>query len=252
MAYLTLETGEFRRTFHSRGDLEDWWQSEKEAWSWLAEAPDDRFTDVIAKFRNVDAVFAEPEGKEHIARALKALFHPSHLGPRPSQSDEGMRILDAYQLTGRTPAMQFMLLDMAPSQINWRGDPVGVAAALKAASAAYALAKLDKAVFNSERRAYREGLGRIESKFQKLEADQRAGYASRRKAYRLAARKLFERSRKLWNDGQSKMYTENWEAVSSIQETEQRYKVQMALAAPVQYWKDKAKSHGSWEVAWGL
>lgn len=115
-------------------------------------------------------------------------------------------------------------------------------------------ASLDEQSFaeelKAERRNYRAAITRLESRVEELEAEQRSDVARRSTQFRRAVALMRRHAQDKAQNIAEEFSVRTAQALGSITETEERYRNQMGLRAPVQYWKDKAAEHKTAEDAY--
>lgn len=249
--FLTLTIGEETFRFHTRNQLIDWWGKERTHWQWLWESTGRRefnSTRDIANQLNATIATADPS---ELVEDLERFFSSSGAGAPYSNSVEGQRALNAFHLAGPEAAGVMLVAERFPQT---RANLFQAANAhynfSRGASASFAGFGADREAMGAERRNYRNAIGRLEQRVRDLEGEKddyirlRAGRAAR------LTRRLMQRSSAIWNEAATEFETKRNDALKTIADTEEKYRFQMALQAPVEYWKAKAKTHGKWEIAW--
>ncbi|WFL76587.1 DUF6161 domain-containing protein [Altererythrobacter arenosus] len=249
--------------FYSQEDAGKWVNAELVAWEWLWTEPRETGSLAPNQFlhhRNgFDALLShlsgplEPRSQafSQFDNALRNMFNPANANSVPhSRSAAGSAVLAIKEAQGADVgrwAYQFHVRGTAFNQVGSATDyPLYLAAILH-----------HEDIFSSfgdtlkkERSRYRTEITRLQNKVRELEKQRIVERERDRQLARKLVRRLLRQTKRVWEVGTLSSAKQVAEAIGSITETEHQYRAQMALMAPVQYWKDKAKVHGKWEAVY--
>ena len=252
-------------SFHSRAQAQAWVNREIAEWEWLWSAPQGQgsvgsqpYTRMHNSLRSLVAALSDKdEAAEQAPPNVRQMF-AAHFAPTqhqdaiyPSQSIEGQRILAIRKATSVDVGRWAERLERGA--INFANlNGANVALVLRAASFDENTHSEIGETLRNERAQYRREVTRLENRVRELEAERNAEHAALNSKTRRLTRRLLRSSKSVWDADASLLKGKMEAALSDIAETEDRYRNQMALLAPVQYWKGKATTHGKWELGYGV
>lgn len=261
---LDLPTFEVHPEFSRQEQFKKWVQHEIASWSWLWDGPATQGSLNGATYNNnrnaLNTLLSMLQSPLDLATERRSLhgaahqaFHPGHASAvLPSMSAEGARILSIQEALGPDVgrwAFQIFARDVAISQVNQKGDlPLFLAAATFDETRHGELGRS----LQQERTNYRTEITRLSNLLRKLESERETERANERLRARKVVRRLLRQTKALWDEGKTEAETKVGDALASIAKTEDYYRTQMALMAPVEYWRTKARAHAIWEVIYGL
>jgi len=238
--------------FRSWEKLEKWIDHERLMWEWVWLSRTDNIGNVINISRtaienlkvNFDQLRAQEADLTTMDGPIQTAFaQATHNGLFHSESILGNRILAIRQQLGNDPAIFALAYARIQVSIADARKPSYLSAAMMLALPELlpvsALAKSLTSERTNYRTAARSMIDSIEASEEKRNADALAAVQRLRLRYGIWAR----RGLKLWASEFRDWQQARVDAIESIKTVEASYREAMALQAPVQYWKDKAKMH---------
>lgn len=253
--FLKLKLSGKNFTFATRRQLREWWAEEKSHWEWIWDggAPNS-FSNLASLGRSIDSQMAAETPSETLASNLDQFFQSARPSVRYSGSVEGRRYLSAYKHAGITAAAAVIeveqVFDFNANRLARQPDLTARYA--QGVAASYAELDIDKAAMINERRNYRHAVDRLHERVRELETEKDRFVEVRRRGIRRWTRMLKNRLRASWTAEAEALGSSRDAAIAEIRATEEKYRVQMALKAPVEYWRGKATTHSRWEIGWGV
>lgn len=246
--------------FRSRQDALAWVQAEINAWSWLWTAHSaagtlgpEQFQRFHTPLRGLtNSLSAEMEvGSQpyrEVRRSFGTAFDPPHqYSLPPHRSKKGERIFAVKDSLGVDIGRWALRLEKGTGNFAEAKNADDVAAIIAAATFNETAWGEVGASLRQERGRYRAEITKLESRVRQLE-DERSAERRRSAAHvRALTRRLLRSSEARWKKSELVVSGRMSEAISNLARTDDTYKRQMALLAPVLYWKEKAKTHAIWE-----
>jgi hypothetical protein len=251
-------SGQEPLVFRTRAQFADWLRKEQQAWSWLWTDGDNATasTPLTSDFRPIYKAFlngtAQLDDQSDGAANLRGWINNSLPGKETSffisTSENGRRILATKGRVGTDEARFMYRYLRAPSE--WQQfvqSPAGFRGLMLAADPSSIERTGLVKELEQERTNYRSAITRLENRVRELEQQSRDSETARTRRVRGIVHRLRD-SIKTKSEAMSLEFaTTSQESIAKLLETEDRFRRQMELAAPVQYWKDKAADHGKAE-----
>lgn len=239
--------------FNTHRDLIAWIDGERENWQWLWSEPSQitgHTRDVASQSQGAlqylmrEALESVNEGYnfQTITNALANAFGDSQYSIFASQTVEAQRVFNIHEALGADHARYS--IELQKNRLNFNNLsgptlPLLVAAAgfdeQQHGSIGESLAR--------ERANFRSEISKLRNRVAELEREHSDFLARERSRSRRLTRRLVFGSQRYWRQKEALIDSGFSERVASIRETEDHYRTQMALQAPVQYWREKAKGH---------
>ncbi|MGN6690053.1 MAG: DUF6161 domain-containing protein [Sphingopyxis sp.] len=245
--------------FPTRRHFANWLREELKIWNWLwtdeenggydANAPAPIRTAYKALNNGVGQLEDESQAGTANIRTWFGNYLPGNESVIfVSASENGRRILAAKDRVGIAEARIMYCYLRSPS--DWQqhaNTPVGLRALMIAADAG----SIDRAglvkELEQERTNYRSAITRLENRVRELEQQSRDAEAARSRRVRSIIRRLRDSIKAKSETTTLHFAATSQEAITKLLETEDKFRRQMELAAPVEYWKGKAADHGKSE-----
>lgn len=251
--FLTLDLGEQTFNFRTRQQLNDWWSKEKAHWEWIWADPVVRDLRGLANLgRTIESQVANDAPAGDLHSSLTSFFGSMTPSARYSGSPDGERYLNVVRLAGPAAACAVMMVEQVPKlRANLVGNrPDLLSLYAQGAAASYAGLGGDRARLAQERKNYRNAIDKLEERVRELEGEKDEFVELRKRRIEKWIGVLVDRLRAAVQNGASEFEERRDTALKTIADTEAEYRVQMALKAPVDYWRGKATTHTRWEAAW--
>lgn len=247
--------------FYAQSEVAQWVQSEKHAWSWLWSEPTQKgtlkgehFRQVKNLFDNALAALQDPleqnsnQYRHAHTLVLQTCNRSQQHSAVPSGSETAVRIFGIKDGMGQDIgrwAFQYHVRGTTFGQVSHAEDyPLYLASILHTEEIFTNMHETLK----SERARYRSEITKLGNRVRELESERAEERRRERVKHRKGVRRLLRQTRAVWESGLGTVAEQTSKAVASITATEEHYRNQMALMAPVQYWKEKAKNHALWEL----
>jgi hypothetical protein len=246
---IKIEDKNFR--FHSRKQLIEWWDEERTKWQWLWDGGRREFNHL----RNIEGGLTKlvaTESADRISAELSKFFDRAKMGVPHSGSADGQRYLKAAALTEPDDVRSLMVVEQSQQGKQNLQNITWVYQFVRGAAASFAGLGGDRAEMAAERRSYKHAIDRLEQRVRDLEGEKDEFIRRRARRIKTLSRRLMRRSATIWYQAAEEFETKRDTVVQTIIETEDKYRKQMALKAPVEYWQTKAASHGKWEIGWAV
>ncbi len=245
--------------FQTKGELESWLANQLATWSWLWDdqwltGSLDRdafrpirntFTQVTRKVVSLDPnmpVQAQNE-LQNLDGPLRSLFAGRGQNTLfASDSVVGRRILLIRKRLGSDAARWHLMLASRQKNINSVAGTEDLSLIVGGLVYDEAWAGDVGATLKQERANYRAAITKLENRVRELEVERREDRSRLSSAMRKQANRQLSRYRKLWANGESSITQKVDASLQSIASTEDKYRTQMGLRAPVEYWRAKAKT----------
>lgn len=254
--------------FQTKDELTNWIAIEKAAWEWawsedpkIGSLKPTDFDNLNNSFVNIERhlapldenIPAHDQGGvfNNFNNPMTSFFRNSNT-IFPSKSVEGRQILAIKEKIGSDSARWY--LRFATKQINLQSVSTTEDLALIIGGAVFDedWAGHIGSTLKQERTNYRGEITKLENRVRELEQERRDDRKRLARVVRKQSNKRLARYQQKWAAQQSQIAEDFTKAKGSITETEDKYRNQMALLAPVQYWKDKARNHGWWELGYAV
>nr|WP_255586976.1 DUF6161 domain-containing protein [Hephaestia mangrovi] len=98
-------------------------------------------------------------------------------------------------------------------------------------------------ILQRERRNYREEVARVQRTTDQFQRDRTEEWQRRYHRVARLSKNLVRKTQAIWAQENSDFNDLARKALGDLETTRNRYETQMALAAPVKYWKDKSSEH---------
>lgn len=245
--------------FPTRRHFANWLREEHKLWAWLwtdgssgdydGSSPPAIRTAYKALTNGVAQLDDDSEqGTAHLRTWLRNYLPGNETIIFVSASENGRRILAAKDRVGIEEARIMYCYLRSPAE--WQqhaSNPAGLRALMLAADpGAIDRTGLVKEL-EQERTNYRSSITRLENRVRELEQQARNAEAARTRRMRGIVRRLRDAVKGRSDAIVGDFVTESKKTVAQLLETEDRFRKQMELAAPAQYWRDKAADHGKAE-----
>lgn len=241
-------------------DVERWLANEEEAWRWLSpngnntnpasvgEVTQERLRWIRQTFQNHQA---NGQPVNVVQGAVDDVFHPLRGPVVPSQSAEGMLILDTRASCGDDGAAAAAAFHLGRMSFANVGSRPQLNAILMSAFPAMEKAMELKDRLSQERANFRSLQRNALADLEAFEGRREGEWkALLRRASGIGLRRL-RNGRDTWKAQQSKLNDQQVTAIADINEVRNAYEEAMRLQAPVRYWTQKAKTHGKSEF-WAI
>lgn len=268
--FYTIELAGLEKTvFQTKNEFEKWLKGEREAWEWLWT--EDAITSTIGPntfhqmrngFENILIHFPAISSEHPLLKQAEARYIDQPL--RTFFSGRGQNTLFASNSVDgrRIAAIREQLgVDAARWHLVISNRQMTVANAVGNEDLSLIIGgfMLDEGItgdlgvtLRKERTTYRAEITKLENRVRELETERRDDRNRLSNATRRLARKRLARYEADWEERQTVISEKVDTAVGSITETEDRFRTQMGLRAPVQYWRKKARVHGQWEAGYSF
>lgn len=252
-------------TFFSHAEALAWMQEELSAWEWLwttprasgTQNPEDfhRFKSSLITLQTALAIDYGGETRHimDLQNKFYTAFQPQHqYSLPPSRSAKGMRIIAIKDTLGPDVGRWALRLEKGScnlGEVKNSGDITAIIAATTFNDTAWG--KVGDSL-REERSRYRDEVTKLEARVRQIEherSEERLNSATHIKAL---TRRLLHKSEARWKKSEAEITSKITKAIEDIEFTDHIYKRQMALLAPVLYWKEKAKSHAKWELVYAV
>lgn len=259
-AFLSVDLGgQDPLIFANHAQFAEWLRDEWKIWAWLwnDERTGEYMQSTPPELSNVYSALTQGVSKsedtsEQGLTALQAWMDNYLPGYEHrffiSASETGRRILAAKERVGIDEARVMYRFLRAPAEwqqhVRTPSDFRGVMlAADPCAIEPMGLAK----ELEQERTNYRSAITRLENRVRELEQQSRDAEATRSRRVRGIIRRLRDSIKAKSETTTLHFAATSQEAIAKLLETEDKFRRQMELAAPVEYWKGKAADHGKAE-----
>lgn len=248
-AFVEVTIDDQQLRFHTRDQLVKWWAHERAHWNWLWASGGDDFRNIGNIANSLDSLVKTGKSDEIVA-SLLTFFNRGRMGVPISSSFDGRRYLNAVDLAGADDARLLVIIEQNQHLRNNLQSPHWIYGFSRAAAASYSGFGDNRAEMNAERHNYRRAVDRLAQRVRDLEGEKDEFIKQRSQHVKALSRRLMRRTFAIWRGAAIEFGQQRDEAISAIQETEEQYRRQMALKAPVEYWINKANVHGLWEMLW--
>lgn len=235
------------KDFGSFDDLLEWLEKQRETWQWLWTEPRGEGSIPPNSFQNLDGIFQQGIilGRQERTGELERWITNAFGGKQifAGESQIGREVFSALERFGPAEARSLFKTYSSGLESNMLRFPSDIRGMLLAVDPSLVDQLSFAEELQTERKKYRASITRLENKILKLEQVNRDDIARRSNQFRRAVALMRSLAQ-----GKAQKIAEDFslrtsEALGSITETEELYRNQMSLRAPVQYWKDKAGEH---------
>lgn len=241
----------------------EWLKEEEQAWDWLWSGGQSETvanpSDFAGFGNRIRQMISALENNPNIAPSHQAYAgqkQSTYAGSQGnmivSSSRAGEDILAIKERVGEQEARVAFKAHMGQLQLNSIKSAADLRGAMLFASPEFVdpLSYTDD--LKSERTRYRSEITKLQNRTRSLEQEKRNREARRGRQMRRVVRR-FRNVIKERADGMLKsVATQASETNARLLETEDRFRKQMELQAPVEYWKMKSKIHGRWEIGFAV
>ena len=244
--------------FRTKEDLESWVAKETNTWSWLWTKGAVQESG-IAQNHFQDYCNAWSQGLQLIRNAQNSNDHhyiqwkngriTGGAAGRLVLSDtvEGQDILALKETSGIVAARWAYLFAVGNGQFQQARTVEDFRGLILSAFPAMVGAEQYRDVLQRERKNYRDEVARVRRESDQFQQDRNEEWKLRYGREIRLNRRLLDRTKAIWKRENSNFHNLAQDSLAELEDTKNRYEVQMALAAPVKYWKDKSDDHGNSE-----
>lgn len=251
---ITIRLGtELEQQFRSWSALQAWVRRERAHWEWLRDGErtynPGSISNIVDAFDEIERIAETCQREDRSLNEIKAHVEDAFSATgtlRLATSEVGAALLDVRAAAGDAAAAfayAFHLGRVNLSNGNVEQVKGGILFAIPTMTDAAALASRLSRERANNRSAQISAMDRLERGREEQEQEFTDLLARGR---RLAV-KVLRRRRDAWNALEAAWHSEASAAVSDIRATEDAFKEQMRLQAPVEYWRAKAREHGDAE-----
>ena len=247
--------------FFSAKQVIQWLENEKEAWDWLWNGDQGEGSvapNAFSGFGNrlqqmINGLNSDPQSNQQQYIAAKQSTYAGAKGNMiVSSSRIGQDILAIKDRIGEPEARFVFNAHYSQLDLNGVKSPTDMRGALLFATPQYIDPTSFAEELKIERKRYRSEVTQLQSRVRELEQDKRDREARRANQMRRIAHRFRTIIEAKSTQMVSKLGADANEINSKLIETEDRFRKQMELQAPVEYWNEKSKSHGRWEIGFSL
>ena len=237
-----------RLDFYEQRQLRDWIDGERERWSWLWSAETTLGSLGTRQFqghqnalnqladRLSNEIGKETQPYNELRNLMVSTFNPSQANSLfASETPIGKKILSIEEQFGPDMARWAFRLEKGEVNLSQVNNNVDLRLVLGAALFDEDVFGEFGAALKKERSTYRGEITKLENRVRQLEEEKSAATEALHNRVRKLTRRLLRQTRDVWDRKQSSISESVTKALGSITETEDKYRNQMALQAPVEY-----------------
>ncbi len=240
-------------TFYTKDDLLKWVQDESQIWSWLWSGDTNGATIGPGEFNHISntfrtgiqlAVREDEQGLREFSNWVRENLDGNSVRFLISQSPNGHAVLNAMERIGVGAAR--VMYRTIWQGVDWQHhiqNPTDIKGVILAADPSSVEQASIAGELQRERANYRGAISRLESRVRELEQENRDRDARRIGQMRGIVALLRKGVRRKSDAITLDFARESQAAMAQIRETEDLFRRQMELRAPVEYWESKATEH---------
>ena len=246
---------------HSEQQALRWLRKERDQWRWLWEEDQGGSSLAPTNYSGIGSTLDTMISYIEQGDALKNQNYKSQKNrgfgghqnsPLVSSSDRGQTVLAIKNAVGVPEARWVYKLMQGPLNLSEIKTATDLRGAFLFADPSFAQSASLSGELKKERTRYRTEISNLQRRVREFEQEKRDREARRGRQMR----RIVGRFRKVISDKSdsltNRFQEESQKSIAQILETENLYRKQMELQAPVEYWQEKSKLHGRWELGFTL
>ena len=242
-------------SFRTKEEMVEWMEREVEAWRWLDYRKEpvgptalnaNHFVGLLQLWRDgLGKLRVAQDASDGNYRNWVSTYLRAQTGNRLILSDtlEGQDIQTLRETAGIIPALWMYLFRVGTAPVQSATSLLDVQGLFLSAFPAMVGPEKYKIALQQERRSYREEVNRIGQLAKAQQHSREEEWGRRLRRARRLSRHLIDKTADRWQAHHRAFSDATQKTLSALQDTQNRYQQQMALAAPVQYWRTKSSDH---------